>query len=107
VSAGDPRNLPGALCAQADPDAFFPDKGGPTRQAKRVCANCEHRVECLEYALATRERFGVWGGLSERERRPILRERDAAAEQAKRAAERPAAVVELPMPAVRPEVPAA
>jgi WhiB family redox-sensing transcriptional regulator len=60
-----------ALCAQTDPEAFFPEKGGSTREAKRVCLACEVRVECLEYALANDERFGIWGGLSERERRRI------------------------------------
>jgi len=62
-----------ALCAQTDPEAFFPEKGGSTREAKRVCASCEVRAECLEYALAKDERFGIWGGLSERERRKIRR----------------------------------
>jgi len=60
-----------ALCAQTDPEAFFPEKGGSTREAKRVCASCEVRVECLEYALMHDERFGIWGGLSERERRKL------------------------------------
>lgn len=60
-----------ALCAQTDPEAFFPEKGGSTREAKRVCASCEVRAECLEYALANDERFGIWGGLSERERRRL------------------------------------
>jgi WhiB family redox-sensing transcriptional regulator len=60
-----------ALCAQTDPEAFFPEKGGSTREAKRVCMACEVRAECLEYALANDERFGIWGGLSERERRRV------------------------------------
>lgn len=60
-----------ALCAQTDPEAFFPEKGGSTREAKRVCLSCDVRVECLDYALANDERFGIWGGLSERERRRI------------------------------------
>ncbi|MDR0346557.1 MAG: WhiB family transcriptional regulator [Nocardiopsaceae bacterium] len=63
-----------ALCAQTDPEAFFPEKGGSTREAKRVCRGCEVRRECLEYALAHDERFGIWGGLSERERRRLKRE---------------------------------
>ena len=63
-----------ALCAQTDPEAFFPDKGGSTREAKRVCRSCEVRVECLEYALEHDERFGIWGGMSERERRRLKRE---------------------------------
>jgi len=62
-----------ALCAQTDPEAFFPEKGGSTRDAKRICAACEVRAECLEYALANDERFGIWGGLSERERRRLRR----------------------------------
>lgn len=60
-----------ALCAQTDPEAFFPEKGGSTREAKRVCLSCDVRGECLEYALAHDERFGIWGGLSERERRKL------------------------------------
>lgn len=60
-----------ALCAQTDPEAFFPEKGGSTREAKRVCLSCDVRSDCLEYALANDERFGIWGGLSERERRRL------------------------------------
>lgn len=60
-----------ALCAQTDPEAFFPEKGGSTRDAKRICSSCEVRSECLEYALENDERFGIWGGLSERERRRL------------------------------------
>ena len=60
-----------ALCAQTDPEAFFPEKGGSTREAKKVCLSCDVRGECLEYALSNDERFGIWGGLSERERRKL------------------------------------
>jgi WhiB family redox-sensing transcriptional regulator len=63
-----------ASCAEADPEAFFVEKGGSTRPAKRVCAGCDVRAQCLEFALATDQRFGVWGGLSERERRRMKRE---------------------------------
>ena len=63
-----------ALCSQPDPEAFFPEKGGSTREAKRVCSSCTVRAECLEYALANDERFGIWGGLSERERRKLKRQ---------------------------------
>jgi WhiB family redox-sensing transcriptional regulator len=63
-----------ALCAQTDPEAFFPEKGGSTREAKRVCRSCEVRAECLEYALEHDERFGIWGGMSERERRRLKRQ---------------------------------
>jgi WhiB family transcriptional regulator, redox-sensing transcriptional regulator len=62
-----------ALCAQTDPEAFFPEKGGSTREAKRVCGRCDVRADCLEYALGHDERFGIWGGLSERERRRLKR----------------------------------
>ena len=60
-----------ALCAQTDPEAFFPEKGGSTREAKKVCLGCDVRAESLEYALMKDERFGIWGGLSERERRRL------------------------------------
>nr|WP_166755071.1 WhiB family transcriptional regulator [Modestobacter marinus] len=63
-----------ALCAETDPEAFFPEKGGSTREAKRICTGCEVRVDCLEYALTMDERFGIWGGLSERERRRLRRQ---------------------------------
>ena len=61
------------ICAQTDAEAFFPDKGQSTKEAKRVCLGCEVRTECLTYALEHDERFGVWGGLSERERRKVKR----------------------------------
>ena len=60
-----------SLCAQTDQEAFFPEKGGSTRDAKKVFIGCEVRAECLEYALQHDERFGIWGGLSERERRKL------------------------------------
>lgn len=62
-----------AVCAQIDPERWFPDKGGSTREAKKVCLSCPVRLECLQYALDRDERFGVWGGLSERERRRLKR----------------------------------
>lgn len=67
-----------ALCAQTNPDDFFPDKGGSTREAKQACHYCPVRQECLDYALANNERFGIWGGKSERERRAIATPRKAA-----------------------------
>ena len=51
------------LCIQTDPEAFFPEKGGSTREAKKVCLSCEVRSDCLEYALESDESFGVWGSL--------------------------------------------
>ena len=64
-----------ALCAQTDPDAFFPERGasGVAEEAKRVCSRCEVKAECLEYALAHNERFGIWGGMSQRQRRKVKR----------------------------------
>jgi WhiB family redox-sensing transcriptional regulator len=62
-----------ALCAQTDPEAFFPEKGGSTREAKKICEVCPVREQCLTYALEHDERFGIWGGLSERERRRLKR----------------------------------
>jgi len=76
IVLGDDRGVTwqaSALCAQTDPEAFFPEKGGSTREAKAVCKCCEVKKECLEYALLHDERFGIWGGLSERERRKLKR----------------------------------
>lgn len=67
-----------ALCAQIDPEIMFPPKGGSTREAKSVCALCEVRTECLNWAIENQERFGVLGGMSERERRRETSRRKAA-----------------------------
>ncbi|WP_433516477.1 WhiB family transcriptional regulator [Nonomuraea sp. CA-143628] len=61
------------LCAQTDPEAFFPEKGASSKAAKQVCRACEVRAQCLEYALGNNIHFGVWGGLTERERRRLKR----------------------------------
>jgi WhiB family redox-sensing transcriptional regulator len=64
-----------ALCATADPEEWFPEKGGTTRWAKKICwEHCPVRKQCLQLALDNDERFGVWGGLSERERRRLKRQ---------------------------------
>ncbi|MBL1073826.1 WhiB family transcriptional regulator [Nocardia sp. 2] len=68
VSFLDPVWHREALCAETDPDAFFPDRGESTRAAKRICAQCDVRRQCLDYALAHDHRFGIWGGLTPRER---------------------------------------
>ena len=68
-----------ANCLGVDPDLFFPERGASTREAKVVCRGCVVREECLEYAITHSEKFGIWGGLSERERRRIRRERALAA----------------------------
>jgi WhiB family redox-sensing transcriptional regulator len=60
-----------ADCQYTDPEAFFPEKGASVREAKRVCAGCLVRNECLEYALETGQRFGIWGGTTERQRRAM------------------------------------
>ncbi|MEU6200800.1 WhiB family transcriptional regulator [Streptomyces sp. NPDC047061] len=62
-----------ALCAQTGADFFFPEPGSSVREAKRICGMCEMRAACLEYALDNDERFGVWGGLSEKERLELRR----------------------------------
>ncbi len=62
-----------ANCAGVDPDLFFPERGASTREAKSVCRGCIVREDCLEYAICHSEKFGIWGGLSERERRRIRR----------------------------------
>ncbi len=58
-------------CAQTDPEAFFPEKANQTRLVKKVCSGCEVRAQCLDYALDNDEQFGIWGGLTELERRGI------------------------------------
>jgi len=62
-----------ALCAQTGADFFFPEPGSSVREAKRICGLCPIRSACLDYALDHDERFGVWGGLSEKERLEIRR----------------------------------
>jgi WhiB family redox-sensing transcriptional regulator len=69
----EPEWQESALCAQTDPEAFYPPEGDPGRNAKRICVRCEVRAECLEYALGSDERFGVWGGLSADERSKLRR----------------------------------
>lgn len=67
-----------ALCAEVGGDEWFPEKGGSTREAKRVCRACPVKMACLDYALENDERFGIWGGMSERERRRLKRTVDIA-----------------------------
>ncbi len=71
-----------ANCLGVDPDLFFPERGASTREAKEVCRGCVVRESCLEYALANGEKFGIWGGMSERERRRIRRQRSVALREA-------------------------
>jgi WhiB family redox-sensing transcriptional regulator len=60
-----------AACLEVDPEVFFPERGGSSKAARAVCNRCTVREECLRYALANREQFGIWGGTSERERRKL------------------------------------
>ena len=62
-----------ALCAQTDPEAFFPEKGRSTAEAKAVCRRCPVIDECLEWALAHAQRYGIWGGTSAKERTSLRR----------------------------------
>lgn len=68
-----------ANCLGVDPDLFFPEQGESTLAAREVCRGCVVRMDCLEYALVNGEKFGIWGGLSERERRRLRRGRAQAA----------------------------
>jgi len=74
-------------CLGVDPDLFFPERGASTREAKEVCRGCIVREDCLEYALLNGEKFGIWGGMSERERRRIRRQRALERQAAARTAE--------------------
>jgi hypothetical protein len=83
----EPPDWTSAPCAQTDPDAWFPDDGHPNRTAKRICTQvCPYTAQCLEYALATDNNFGVWGGTSPLERKTIKAQRKR---EAKERAERP------------------
>lgn len=63
------------LCRGVNPDLFYPERGVSSREAKAVCQECPVRLECLEYGTTRVEKFGVWGGRSEKERRRIRKER--------------------------------
>lgn len=73
------------LCAQVDPELFFPDKGGSVRSAKQLCGVCEFLTPCRRYAMtawvAGYPVSGVWGGTSETDRRHLRRAAAAAAAQ--------------------------
>jgi len=64
-----------AACQGLDPDIFYPSSIDDEEEAKAICAICPVRQPCLEHALAARERDGVWGGHTDRERRRIIRQR--------------------------------
>jgi WhiB family transcriptional regulator, redox-sensing transcriptional regulator len=64
-----------AACRGVDPEIFYPASEEESLEAKSVCGDCAVREACLEFALGSRERDGVWGGATERERRRMLRQR--------------------------------
>ena len=66
-----------ANCKGAEADLFFPERGASTRKAKAICRACSVQSKCLEYAIENSEKFGIWGGMSERERRRIKRQRSS------------------------------
>lgn len=78
ITDNDPDSLDwqlDALCAQMDPEIFFPDRGGSSREGKQVCSSCGVRDQCLDYAIKNDEKFGIWGGKSERELRQLKQRR--------------------------------
>ena len=81
LANGDLSWQDGANCKGANADLFFPERGASTRTAKAICRECNVREECLEFAISTGEKFGIWGGMSERERRRVRRERQIAAQR--------------------------
>lgn len=80
VLADPPDRVPDwrelALCAEVGGDQWFPEQGESAAPAKRVCRSCPVTEPCLQYALDTDQRWGVWGGKSERERRRLKRRDD-------------------------------
>ncbi|MGI8633549.1 MAG: WhiB family transcriptional regulator [Solirubrobacterales bacterium] len=64
-----------SACRGLDPDIFYPASDEEAAEAKVVCRQCSVQETCLEYALQGREKDGVWGGATEKERRRILRQR--------------------------------
>ena len=71
----DSNWMASGMCADKPPSLFFPSDGVGVEVAKRLCATCPVKSQCLDYALDNRIDHGVWGGTSERERRRILRSR--------------------------------
>ena len=64
-----------SACRGLDPEIFYPDDDDQAAAAKVVCDVCSVRETCLEFALQGREKEGVWGGATEKERRRIIRQR--------------------------------
>ncbi|MER5482974.1 WhiB family transcriptional regulator [Streptomyces sp. NPDC002812] len=79
MTATLPEWMTEGLCAQTDPEEFFPAKGGSTKAARATCKACDVRAKCLDAALTRPELYGIWGGLSERERRALRVTKEEAA----------------------------
>ena len=75
-----PREFENPLCAQVDGELWFPEKSGDSKPAKSICLQCSHITECAEWGIK-HEAFGIWGGLSNNQRREIRRRRGIAVEQ--------------------------
>lgn len=73
-----PEFMAQAVCSQTDPELFYPEKGQSPNDAKKTCRSCPVQVECLSWALEHHEWYGVWGGLSVRERRRLTKKKPAA-----------------------------
>lgn len=74
----EPRNYEAPLCAQVSGDLWFPEKGGDltlVRAAQRICAQCNHRLECAEWGIK-HEEFGIWGGIVAYQREEIRKQRN-------------------------------
>jgi WhiB family redox-sensing transcriptional regulator len=73
LSAGVDWQLRAACAEGVDPEIFFPERGQSANRARAICATCMVREACLEYALANREEYGIFGGTSAKERRKLAR----------------------------------
>jgi WhiB family redox-sensing transcriptional regulator len=63
-----------SACRGLDSSMFFPGHDGDSEPALLVCSGCAVRDECLDFALETRQRYGIWGGTTERQRRRMMRQ---------------------------------
>lgn len=75
-----PRGWALAACLNVDPEAFFPEKGFQTpaavKVAKNICATCPARQACLDFAMESREKYGIWGGMTAKERKALRAEQN-------------------------------
>lgn len=70
-----PEWMADAACAGMDPDTFFPHDTDGATAAKAICRRCDVQIECLAYALEQDEKLGIWGGMGQRQRERIRRNR--------------------------------